>query len=295
MLGGASKAWACFARWAGLIGAGTFAISVSLGANSVLSAERIVGGAPDPAIEETIEALKRSLTGRFLIVRATEVYGGRNLRELIRWGDNSRTDAVLTRYLNPKTGEERRERRVMIYLKRGQSLDDRVLDLAHELVHATTRPPWDPYDPALTASGYIEAAIEGAGGEVDAVIAECQVGMELGLAQFPSATRCQGYFEKGDPSAKVLRERIVADFYRSGQWAQPLRAMLGERRLPQLSGESPALYSSTGKLPYPMALYNEFEALNEVACRNSIGRLQSSSAPVRSRASEFVLSRCQKR
>jgi len=283
---------------------------VWLGAFAALFALACLGGAaaqehPEPRladpgeIRDTIDTLERSLTGKLLVQKAAREWahewGEAGLSEFVRWGDTSRTDAVLTRFLNPRTGEERRERRVTIYLKRGQSPEDRVLDLAHELVHATSRPSWDPYDPALHAAGYISAAIEGPGGEVEAVIAECEVGLELGLSSFPSAARCRGYLEPGQ--TRLSRDRVTADFYRSGQWSGLLREKLGARarELPLLSPETPALYSSTGKLPYPIALYNEFEALNEVACRNSIGRLQSSSAPIRSRASEFVQSRCRKR
>lgn len=245
-------------------------------------------------IQDTIDALERSQTGKLLIEKATREWGGLRLAEFVRWGETSRTDAVLTRFLNPRTGEERRERRVLIYLKRGQELEDRLLDLAHELVHATSSPSWDPYDPELTAASYITAAIEGPGGEVDAVLAECQVGLELGLSAFPSAARCRGYLRPGQ--ARLSRDRVTADFYRSGRWSDALRSKLGgrARELPLLSPESPVLFSSTGKRPYPMALFEEFEALNEVACRNSLSRLQSSSAPIRSRASEFVQSRCRK-
>ena len=115
-------------------------------------------------LETALRILEHLPTGRDLLSRAKKFWNlGRtaSLRGVLKFGEASKTDAVLTRHFNPKTGEETRERQVTVYLRERQNLDDLVLDLAHELVHATTRPGWDPYDPRLTAGKYIWAAIEG--------------------------------------------------------------------------------------------------------------------------------------
>jgi len=191
----------------------------------------------------------------------------------LEWGDSSRTDAVLTRHYDPETGEEVREREVTIYLRRHAAVEDVALDLAHELVHAAQQPTWDPYDPDLTPVRFIRLSIEAAGGEADAVQAECQVAAELGDAVATSGERCGRY-------AAGAREGIVREFYRVGAWKRVLDRALGATagELADLSGEEPLLLSSTGRAPYPVALLREYEALTEAACRNSRKRLVSSSS-----------------
>jgi hypothetical protein len=170
---------------------------------------------------------------------------------------------------------------VTIYLKQNQSTENLVLDLAHELLHAVSRPAWDPYDPTLDAVKYIRAAIEGTGGEVQAVEMECRVALEFVEVPPPSAkderpwgeesrVRCQRYWSAN------ASETIRKDFYSSGKWKGTLARELGSSasELPLLSDEKPILYSSTGGAPYPAALYEEFRAISRVACENSRKRAE---------------------
>ena len=193
-----------------------------------------------------------------------------DLRFKFKWGAASKTDAVLTRHFNPRTGAESRERQVTIFLREGQAFDDLVLDIAHELVHATSRPGWDPYDPRLTPGKYIWAAIEGEGGEVQAVAMECRVGFEV-HSRFGAASsaveRCKSYLSS--KQAGLDEELIRRDFYRVGHWDYELDRKLGPERslFPLLSRETPKLYSSTGNAPYPVALFREFEEITQIACR----------------------------
>jgi hypothetical protein len=258
-------------------------------------------------IEDALSILARVPTGKELMLRAVpafELNQPSDLPRVFRWGDASRTDAVLTRHYNPVTGKERRERQVTIYLRPDQKLQSLVLDIAHELVHATSRPSWDPYDPTLTPGRYILASIDGEGGEVDALVAECKVAMEL-AAQFGArAGRCQGYLS--DLAARdyvIERERVRRDFYRVGEWGSELRRRLGRELdlFPLLSQDKPRLFSSTGNAPYPVALLREFEQITQVACENTRKRVSEGSASIaRSPASEgpaaqFLQRRCQAR
>lgn len=224
---------------------------------------------PDEAgLSRAIGLLRESPTGRVLVEKAMRVWGAHSIEELLghfAWGYASRTDAVLIRHYDWETGRETRERRMTVYLRAGQTEGDLILDIAHELIHATSQPLWDPYDPDLTAVKYIRAAIEGRGGEVEAVMAECQVGLELLAGQ----GRCRDYH------GKSARERIRRDFYRVGRWSGELRAWLGAdgARLPELSSERPALYSSTGGAPYPVALLKEYRQITAAACENSLKRV----------------------
>jgi hypothetical protein len=273
------------------------------------------GPATDPALaltadarlERAVEVLSHVPTGKELLARAQAFWRLSRPADVVRklqWGTASKTDAVLTRHFNPRTGQESREREVTIFLRQGQSLDDLVLDVAHELVHATARPAWDPYDPQLTAGRYIWAAIEGEGGEVKAVASECRVAFEVherfGAAKNASE-RCKSYLKTAAAGELPDLERIRKDFYRVGHWKRELLEKLGQERemFPLLSRESPKLYSSTGNAPYPVALFQEFEEITDIACENSRKRAsaESARAPAASRrsAAAFVAQRCSKR
>ncbi len=244
-------------------------------------------------VSDSLEVLMRSPTGRALLERSRKQWKFDSYRELVsifRWGAVSRTDAVLTRHFDPKSGTEERDRRITIYLKRDQALADLVMDMAHEMTHATARPSWDPYDPELTPARYIWTSIEGPGGEADAVYEECQVGLELSARFGMPAMRCSRYVTTVSEN-QVDRKKILADFYRVGRWSSELRDLLGGEgsRFPLLSAEKPQLFSSTGHAPYPIALLREFEEISEIACANSkkrLSALNAQSAPARAPASD---------
>jgi hypothetical protein len=258
----------------------------------------------DAQFERAIQILNSTSSGQSLIRRAKETWGFTNfneIRSLIRWGPASRTDAVLTRQFNPETGEERRERKVTIYLKVNQSMVDLILDIAHELTHAVSRPVWDPYDPDLTPGKYILAALEGTGGEVEALVTECQVASELPREYLSEVSRCH-LNENVSKKPFFTRHRVRADLYRVGKWHEELGHKLGSElaRFPLLSSNAPLLFSSTGNAPYPVSLMKEFEEINQVACANSRRRIHSLSErepaseldSVKSSISRFLSRRC---
>lgn len=254
-------------------------------------------------IHSAIELLSKVPTGRVLLVKALKAWkldSTYDLIQVLRPGETSRTDAVLTRHFSPSTGTETREREVTVYVKTGQSLENMVLDIAHEMVHATSRPVLDPYDPELTAGKYIKNAIEGEGGEIAAVESECQIGLELSKKIPLNLKRCSNYFSD---SREIDPARIKSDFYRVGKWENQVSKTLGGEMdlFPQMSSESPRLYSSTGNAPYPAALIQEFRSLTQIACENSKRRLDSVSgrslasadSNQMERTSEFLERRCQ--
>jgi len=260
-----------------------------------LSGEGISYGQTSVRLQDTLETLNRVPAGGGLLAKALRIWklpGISSLLENLKWGQASRTDTVLTRHYNPKTGQEDRERRVTIFLREDQPEADLILDLAHELVHATARPTFDPYDSALTPGKYIIAALEGEGGEVDAVITECTVAIELAEQLGSPLSRCRNYLDSSEvkgsgPAYRVNKDKVRSDFYRVGKWQADLLRRLGEeiRLFPLISTDSPRLYSSTGHAPYPIALLNEFEEITEMACDNSRKRMNSVAS--RSPASTF--------
>ena len=233
---------------------------------------------PKGDLPAALKLLRSGNTGRQLLSRAEKVWsvsGDLRLLEFFELGKVSRTDAVLTRHFNTDTGQEKRERQITISIRQDQTLQDMVLDMAHELTHATAEPAWDPYDPNLTMGKYIFAALEGPGGEVEAVVSECNVALEL----FDSASRCRRYVPKSSGKRIVDRDEVKKDFYRVGKWKNSVAAQLGAESVlfPSLSSDKPELYSSTGQSPYPVALVQEVKQLNEIACENVKRRIQAKS------------------
>ena len=268
-------------QWAGVLTIG-ISISTSLGAKEW---EKSRSDAEQERLNRLVEVLSHLPAGQDLLTRAQRFWGftrKQQLKNYLRWGTVSRTDAILTRHFVPSTGKEIRERKVSIQLKLDQSFHDSLLDLSHELVHATARPAWDPYDPTLTAGKYILATIEGEGGEVDAVEFECRTEIELHQRYSLSSgtlARCKKYLSvtTGESSPSLEREKIKRDFYRVGRWFEEFKKQAGTERVlfPLLTIEETQLYSSTGNAPYPVALYREFRDLNQIACENSRRRIQS--------------------
>ena len=233
------------------------------------------GGAPKGDLPAALRLLHTSQTGSLLLSRAEKAWsvtGDLRLLSFFELGRVSRTDAVLTRHFNTETGQEKREREITISIRQDQNLQDMVLDMAHELTHATAEPAWDPYDPNLTLGKYIFAALEGPGGEVEAVVSECNVGSEL----FGAVSRCKRY---NTAENAVNHDEVKKDFYRVGKFKSAVLAQLGTEAalFPDLSSDRPELYSSTGQSPYPVALVEEFKQLNRIACENVKRRIQAKS------------------
>lgn len=230
---------------------------------------------PAKIARDAIALLDRIPAGKRILTRAENFWNEASREGLLRhlaYGPVSRTDAVLTRHYQPDTGAEVRERFVTVVLRKDQALIDVAMDLAHELTHATTPPTWDPYDPKLTAGKYMHAALEGTGGEIDAVVTECEVAVDLKRDLEMGSNRCDRYLVLAGAENKLAvdRAKIQGDFYRVGHWEAYVRGRLGKEtpQFPLLSTKEPELYSATGGAPYPVALMREYDELNRVACEN---------------------------
>lgn len=230
---------------------------------------------PAKVARDAIDLLDRIPAGKRILTRAENFWKETTKEGLLKhlaYGPVSRTDAVLTRHYHPETGVEERERYVTVILRRDQDLSDVAMDLAHELTHATTPPTWDPYDPKLTPGRYMHAALEAAGGEIDAVFTECEVAVDFKRDLDIRSTRCDRYLVlRGEENKLAVdRTKIQGDFYRIGKWDTYVRGKLGADAtlFPLLSARAPELYSATGGAPYPVALMREYDELNRVACEN---------------------------
>lgn len=251
-------------------------------------------------LAQILQILESAPTGKELL-RGAKLRG---VTERIFPDVISRTDAIITRRFDVKSKKESRERKVEIHLNFNQPNTEIVLDLAHELTHALAPMGMDPYDPKLRVEDYIRNGIEGNGGEADALMNECTVSRELQKQGADvNESRCSRY--QSDLAEKPFdaRKAILKDFYRVGYWMTPLKNTIVTAVFPFLSSREPILYSSTGRKPYPMALYEEFKELSKLACENTERRVASLST--RSPASvgdasvktlqNFLLARCNPR
>jgi hypothetical protein len=248
-------------------------LTVGLLIGSAGAAERTT--AAEEKILGVIRLLSTVPTGDWILkqgVKRWELTDTKDLLLVIHPDQVSRTDAVLTRHYDPVSGKERRERRVSVHLRLDLPLMETALDLAHEMTHAVQSPDWDPYDPELSAADYIRAAIEGRGGEVDAVTLECGVAAEFEKQLGIKMKRCARYF---GAEGAIERSRVIKDFYRVGASLKELVSRLPRARefFPQLSEDAPMLFSSTGQAPYPVSLLREYDEITRIACENSQKRL----------------------
>lgn len=165
-----------------------------------------------------------------------------------------------------------------------------LMDLAHELVHAT-QATMNPFDPELTALQYVQDGMNGAGGERIAIETECRVGMEWVKLQelqvhddqqtpqfqkdkIAILKRCQSITRK--PSANHLNDL--------GKYKQQFLEKL-ERLQAGVSSEShtlqkqswssaePKFISASTQLPYPLALLNEYEHITQQLCAKNGGQV----------------------
>lgn len=254
-----------------------------MGSRTLALAQPIEGEGKEPKSHKRIMTLLSILdstpSGRVLLEKAQKFWNAKDLKEVaahIEWDHVSRTDALLLRHYHPQTGEEIRERKVVVKLRRDLRISDLILDLSHELTHAVLTQAWDPYDPNLKVSSYILNALEGGGGEIDAVTTECTVASELSSQYGVAMDRCLPYLDENTRS--VSRERVKEEFYKSGRWYSSISERIADEkdRFPSLSDAAPSLYSSTGRAPYPYALIVEYDVLTKTACENTARRLKES-------------------
>ncbi len=265
-------------------------------------------------MQGALNSLNQLPTGVLLIQKAQLKWNQPDILGLLHyfsWGKASRTNTILTRHFNPQTGRDDQERAITIFLKEDQTAVELALDLAHELVHATSRSDFDPYDFSLTPAKYIYLALEGEGGEIEAVMKECQIGLEWMQHFGVLISRCQAYYRySGNLGHQgklwVDQSKVRQDFYRVGKWEADLRRDLGSevQSFPLLSNHMPKFYSSISQAPYPFVLFHEFQEMNQLACDNSRKRLAgiilsrdsistlSSEVQIHRDLNRFIKSRC---
>lgn len=233
----------------------------------------------EKSLTRVIETLKSSRTGRLVLEKASLKARsvGLTLREVIDVGNSSLTDTTLIRKFSPDNPTEiHYQTKSKVYLNKGLSFKDAVLDLAHELTHYSYREPFNPYVTKFTVDQFVSSVIEGRGGEVDAYLIECRVLKELRPSSFRDSSNCRNVVdsETGQFSKALGIER----FYDVGGYAGNFEEIINKygwkkSRFPKI-GSGEALYiSSAYGLPYPVAALSEFTTIMGKACENDYNRL----------------------
>lgn len=188
-------------------------------------------------------------------------------------GETSNLDTSLSRRLSPETGKETYEIRKRLFINKYLSRIDALMDLAHELTHYNEKPDFNPYVDTWPVWKYVQATIDGKGGEVDAFMAECKYYLSLKIRP-KKVSRCENYLSS---NGELDRMKIVSGFYRVGKHLSEIKSLLQPQdlnRLPAMVPEYPEFISSVGQSPYPMALVREYKTILDVACRNNKRRLE---------------------
>ena len=156
-----------------------------------------------------------------------------------------------------------------IGLNRTLSRKELLYDFVHELTHFLYRRPQNPYSPDFSLLTFIRNGVEERGGELDAFQMECLVAWQLEKAiKMPKHRLCQRYKQsKISGSKRFARERARGDYYAVGRFYSQLKGLV--RAFPELTKSEVVFRSSLGKVPYPLALIQEYGIVRQRACQNN--------------------------
>tara|TARA_B100000925_G_scaffold240856_1_gene190046 strand:- start:4882 stop:5838 length:957 start_codon:yes stop_codon:yes gene_type:complete len=229
-----------------------------------------------------LDFLGRSEFGKKLISdskkKAKEFSDDKEFLEFFKKGKTSITDTTLSRHFPPSDPQDiSYTSSSMIYLDEDLSIEDAILDLAHELTHFSKRPTTNPYSEYFDLEFYIESTILGQGGESEAFISECMVMRDLFLDRFNQDKNCLNLnaAESGSLTQRVIARKL---FFKLGKHAGEFRKSLSKHNLPgdhfpHTESTGPVFISSNYDLPYPVAAVAEYESIMKRVCKNDKRRL----------------------
>jgi hypothetical protein len=181
-------------------------------------------------------------------------------------GEASLTESTFSRSYSLVDGQEKIQVRHEITLNRRLRMSEAVVDLAHELVHFSKKEMLDPYREGFELKQFVLRGIEGPGGELEALSAECGIAwaLEKRYKNFPKHPLCAPY--KNQNGAFNL-EQARLDYYAVGRWLE--RAGELRKIFPDLHSGKVIFTSSYARKPYPIALAEEYDAIRKTACENN--------------------------
>ena len=254
--------------------------SLSLYASQPISSENY---------EKLTSLLRKTKTGKELLEKTKET----DLQKKIYWGHHSHTDQRFIRTWNESDSVSSREVNSRIFINQHQSLFWMMVDLAHELTHVAYPSSYQPYDKDLDQEKFIRNGIKGRGGELEAVLNECRVARALKSEFMEHASHCDRYWMAR--KEKWNRSLLLKDFYRLGKWKKVfLKKVKKEDSFKYLSSESPVLISDANQTPYPLALANEYQVMNQKACMNNQKKIKKARSIASKKLKKWIKKRCEK-
>ena len=227
-----------------------------------------------------VEVLKKSKTGQLLLKKAMDKLSprGKTLLDIIAPSEVSYLDTTLIRKFKAQDpNSERYHYQSQIYLGRSLFPHQAILDLVHELTHFVFRRPFNPYKDDLSPSQFIRSAVEGRGGEVHAYLVECSVFKELFFPKTPLPLRCKELYDS--KTGGFSKAKAISQFYQIGGHYRDFSLELEKKGvakadLPLLAARRALFLSSTHGLPYPIAVYREFQMAMKNSCQNDSRRIE---------------------
>tara|TARA_Y100000780_G_scaffold159130_1_gene144150 strand:+ start:30505 stop:31473 length:969 start_codon:yes stop_codon:yes gene_type:complete len=228
------------------------------------------------SLKELIKVLATSKTGKKVLALAAKKAKsyGLELEDVIHPGSGSLTDTTLIRRFSPGNAHEIvYESRSKVYINRGLSVKNAILDMAHELVHFSLREPFNPYKNDFGLKDFVVSTVEGKGGEVEAYLVECQVNLEL----FPhNDSNCSQVVSEA--TGEVSKKLGIEKFYQMGRYYSIFLNSLKKHNLSgqdfsYMGREKADFISSAYGLPYPLAAVHEYESIMQRVCLNDEKRL----------------------
>ena len=238
---------------------------------------------PDPnkSLKKLTHMMSLSPIGKKILKKAQTKASkeGTTLSKVLLPGEKSYTDITLIRKFSKASPQKIQYKSLLrVFINRNLSVQDAVMDMAHELVHYAFRETFNPYRKNFNLKSFITSTIEGRGGEVEAYLAECQVFFELFHKSNQGQTHC--HLTLDHKTKKPGRAQTIKLFYRLGKHYQPFLRRIKKHNLqaPFLKHISPKqtlLMSATYDLPYPIAAIHEYDSIHKKTCENELKRLNA--------------------
>ena len=239
-----------------------------------------LGSSPEESVKFLLKILEKSPSGKNIILQAKKKAQerGRPLESLIVPGENSITDTTLIRHFSVDNPDDVTfEIESIVVINEDHSIENAILDLAHELVHFVHKSAFNPYGKHFDVKKFIDSTLEGKGGEIEAYLQECAVMSEIMEQRFFNDDNCQSvYFPENEKLSLRLSRRA---FFQLGKYMDDFLGQLSGHQLlkqdfPEITSSEAKFISSAYKLPYPYAALKEYQQIMKKVCENDSQRFK---------------------
>ena len=234
------------------------------------------------ALEKLTHLLAHSPRGKEILNKAKSKAAseGMSLSKILFPGEKSYTDITLIRKFSKNNPQDIQYQSLLkVFINRNLSIQDAIMDMAHELIHYAFRDSFNPYRKNFNLKDFIFSTIEGEGGEVDAYMAECEVFFELFYKPIQNKTHC--HLTLNRTTQRPDRSKTTELFYRLGShYHHFLNKVKRHHNVPpsfmkHISPKHTLLMNATYDLPYPIAAIREYESILKKTCENELKRIST--------------------